>query len=118
MANQLIEARLGDGSTPLFVHIDSAGVAGRRSVEEHPERSRRFWTTHHEVGISRVEAERDASIPSVQHAHAPLDRPVPGERPLVEHQHVGQFVRGSSTGVRASPGREALALRVAKVRLR
>ena len=42
LANQLVETWLGDRSMPLFVHVESAGVAGRRSVEEHPERCGRF----------------------------------------------------------------------------
>ena len=39
----------------------------------------------------------------VQHARAALDRPVTGERPLVEHQHVRCLVGAGPADLGAAP---------------
>jgi hypothetical protein len=79
LANQLIELRLDQGSVALFVDVEPVVVAGRFSIDEHPQRHGRtsLPLSHDEMDVAGVEAERDPPVGSVQHACPPLDRPVP-----------------------------------------
>src|ERR1700730_3750130 len=63
------------------------------------------------------EAERDRSVGSVQHAGPALDRPVPGESPLVEPERVWRDVRSRLVERDTTGRREVLSLLVAEVRL-
>jgi hypothetical protein len=58
LANQLIEPLLGDGSTALFVNVESVSVARRFTIDEYAERHRGTLRTrsHDEVNVAGVEA--------------------------------------------------------------
>jgi hypothetical protein len=81
---------LDHGSVALLVHVEPMRVTGRLSVDEHAERHgpARLTRPQDEVDVAGVEAEGDSPIGPVQRARPPLDRPVAGERPLVELQRI------------------------------
>src|SRR5262245_39589347 len=94
LPDQLVEPLLDDGPVSVLVVVESVRVAGWFAVDEDLVRHGRpvHRRAEDEVDVARVEAERDPSVGLVQHARTALDRPVAGERPLVEPQRVGHGV--------------------------
>ena len=89
-----MEPLLGEGSAALFVGVESVSVAGRVTIDEYAERhgsTSRTWC-HDEVDVAGVEAEEDSAAGAVENTRPTLDRPIPGEGPMVQIQPVGREV--------------------------
>ena len=95
LADQLVQPLLIDYALALLVDVEAVSLAGRLAVDEHMERdgaSSRAWA-HYEVDVASVKAEGDPSVRAVEHAGTAFDRPLAGERPLVEPERLRLRVR-------------------------
>jgi hypothetical protein len=103
------------------VLVDVLAVRRARSlaVEEHAEGNRPARSAgQHEMHVARVEAQRDAATGLVQRGALRSDRPLAGQRPVVEAQALGERVAVALVKHNAVSAGEALAAPVAQVRLR
>src|SRR5262249_60779976 len=92
---------LRQGPAALVVDVEAVGVAGWLSIDEDLERHGRsaLGRAHDEIDVTRVEAKGDAPVRAVQDARPALDRPVAGERPLVQPQLIGGGGPGRGSGL-------------------
>src|SRR5262249_33094947 len=90
LPDQLVQPRLAHRPPTLLVDVAAVGVARRLAVDEHVERHR--LAAQDQVDVAGVETKQDPAAGFVQHARAARDRPVPGERPAVQHQPIGSAV--------------------------
>ena len=108
LADELVHPRLGDGAVARLVDVEAVAIARRPTVEAHAEADRgaRRRRREDQVDVARLEAVRDRAAGRVEHRVLLADRPLAGERPVVERQTV------------AAPVAAALAAGVAQVGLR
>src|SRR5258706_12119713 len=79
LADQLIQALLGQQAVASLVDVEPMAIAGYLPIEEHAERHLRpaRRRSHHEVDISGLEPESDPRTSLVRHGGVLSERPRP-----------------------------------------
>ena len=90
LAHELVQAIVAEHAGPVLVDVHAVCRDRSLAVEEHAEGDRlsRF-ARQHEVGVARVEPAGDAAAGPVERDLLTPDRPLAGERPVVEAQALG-----------------------------
>src|SRR5262249_47436079 len=119
LADQLVQARLGDRPLPVLGDIPTVGGARRLAVEAEAETNRRSARARpqDEMDVAGMEAEDDAPARRVELGALVPDRPIAGERPSIALQALGRRVDVPLVSHRAARRGEAVRARGADIRL-
>jgi hypothetical protein len=117
LAEELVEARLGEGAVALVVDVAAVGGARGLAVEAHPEPDGTAGRGrgHDQVQVAGGEAVDDPPTGLVAHDGLLLDGPVARQRPVVEPQPWGGGIGVARIQDGASGGDEVVGAPVAEV---
>jgi hypothetical protein len=111
LADELVHPRLDQRAFAGLVEVEAVGVPGRLAVEADGESdwSVRVRRREDQIEVARPEAIRDRTGGRFEHGGFLADRPLAGERPLVEREPAGRPVAaaapaagGTDVGLRRS----------------
>src|SRR5262245_36800740 len=121
LADQLVEPLFGDGAIARLVNVEAAGAIRRLAVDQHDEGDRLSGAAlgaQHQIEIPPVEAVYDPAARLVQRRDLSLDRPVAGQRPLVELELWWRVIDGAAFRCDTAERGEATGPGIADVGLR
>ena len=93
-----MKALLGGDAASLLVDLETVTRRRRTAIEQNtePHGPRSFWRPHYEMQIPAVKTVRDSPVRLVQRNRPFLDRPIAGERPLIQSQLAWHGVRSAT----------------------
>jgi hypothetical protein len=93
LADELIEALTGDNAISVRVRIDAMVFSGRPAIDRHLVSDRLAISagSEHQMKVTRVKTEIDASVLIVKAGVFRVDSPVSGKAPFIEARCRGRI---------------------------